>query len=62
MDSRMARIDCHRRPHYPAIERMAILELKGEYAITCVSFSVGGPLVSLIMTDDFKTFKRIAYK
>ena len=27
-DSRMARIDCHRRPHYPAVERLAILELK----------------------------------
>ena len=24
----MARIDCHKRPHYPAVERMAILELK----------------------------------
>ncbi len=31
----------------------------GEFAITCVSFSVGGPLVSLIMTEDFKTFKRM---
>ena len=30
-----------------------------EYAIACVSFSVGGPLVSLIMTEDFKTFKRM---
>ncbi len=27
-DVRMARIDPHRRPHYPAVERMAILELK----------------------------------
>ena len=27
-DVRMARIDCHKRPHYPAVERLAILELK----------------------------------
>jgi len=27
-DSRMARIDPQKRPHYPAVERMAILELK----------------------------------
>ena len=27
-DARMARIDCHKRPHYPPVERMAILELK----------------------------------
>ncbi len=38
------------------IVRMADSE---EYAITGVSFSIGGPLVSLIMTKDFKTFKRM---
>ena len=27
-DARMARISPHRRPHYPPIERMAILELR----------------------------------
>jgi len=27
-DARMARIDPQKRPHYPAVERMAILELK----------------------------------
>ena len=27
-DARLARIDPHRRPHYPPTERMAILELK----------------------------------
>ena len=27
-DARMARINPHRRPHYPPTERMAILELK----------------------------------
>ena len=27
-DARMARISSHRRPHYPATERMGILELK----------------------------------
>ena len=31
----------------------------GEYMISCVSFSIGGPLVSLITTSDFKTFKRM---
>jgi DNA-binding transcriptional regulator YiaG len=27
-DARMARIDPHRRPHYPPVERMAILQLR----------------------------------
>ena len=39
--------------------RIVKMEENGRYAITCVSFSAGGPLVSLIMTKDFKTFKRM---
>ena len=39
--------------------RIVRMEDSGQYAITCVSFSAGGPLVSLIMTDDFKTFTRM---
>jgi hypothetical protein len=31
-DARLARIDPHRRPHYPPIERMAILQLKATRA------------------------------
>ena len=38
--------------------RIVWLEEKQKYAITYVSFSRGGPLVSLMMTEDFKTFKR----
>lgn len=38
--------------------RIVWLEEKKEYAITYVSFSKVGPLVSLIMTEDFQTFER----
>ena len=38
--------------------RVVRMQESGEYAITCVSFSAGGPLVSVIMTEDFKTFER----
>ena len=31
-DARMARIDPHRRPHYPPTERMAILQLRAARA------------------------------
>jgi hypothetical protein len=31
-DARLARIDPHRRPHYPPTERMAILQLKAARA------------------------------
>ncbi|MBL7074815.1 glycosidase [candidate division KSB1 bacterium] len=39
--------------------RIVWLEERQEYAITYASFSRGGPLVSLTMTKDFKTFKRM---
>ena len=39
--------------------RIVRMEDSREYAISCVSFSVGGPLVSLIMTEDFTTFTRM---
>jgi len=31
----------------------------GQYAISCTSFSAGGPLVSLMVTEDFKAFQRM---
>jgi len=39
--------------------RIVWLEERKEYAITYVSFSSGGPLVSLALTEDFKKFTRI---
>jgi predicted GH43/DUF377 family glycosyl hydrolase len=39
--------------------RIVWLEDCGEYAITYVSFSEGGPLVSLMLTPDFKKFHRL---
>lgn len=39
--------------------RIVLLEEEQEYAITYVSFSKGGPLVSLMMTKDFHTFARL---
>ncbi|MFQ5835845.1 MAG: glycosidase [bacterium] len=39
--------------------RIVWLEEQGKYAITYVSFSRGGPLVSLMMTEDFQTFDRM---
>lgn len=39
--------------------RIVWLEERQEYAITYVSFSRGGPLVSLAMTKDFKSFRRM---
>ena len=39
--------------------RIVWLEDRQEYAITCVSFSDGGPLVSLMLTPDFHTFERM---
>lgn len=39
--------------------RIVFLEEIGEYAITYVSFSRGGPLVSLAMTKDFQSFRRL---
>jgi predicted GH43/DUF377 family glycosyl hydrolase len=38
--------------------RIVWLEDRGQYAITYVSFSKGGPLVSLTMTSDFRSFER----
>jgi len=38
--------------------RIVRLEEEGVYAVTYVSFSPGGPLVSLATTEDFRTFKR----
>jgi predicted GH43/DUF377 family glycosyl hydrolase len=38
--------------------RIVFLEERGEYAVTYVSFSRGGPLVSLATTKDFLTFTR----
>ena len=39
--------------------RIVWLEDRQEYAITYVSFSEGGPLVSLALTSDFRTFQRV---
>ncbi|HDN97571.1 MAG TPA: glycosidase [bacterium] len=39
--------------------RIVYLEDEKRYAITYVSFSKGGPLISLILTEDFKSFERI---
>ncbi|MFQ6116736.1 MAG: glycosidase [Candidatus Bipolaricaulia bacterium] len=39
--------------------RIVRLEEHGGYAITYVSFSSSGPLVSLMLTEDFKEFTRI---
>jgi len=39
--------------------RIVWLDERGEYAITYVSFSSSGPLVSLALTQDFKKFTRI---
>ena len=38
--------------------RIIFLEDEGKYAITYVSFSTGGPVVSLALTSDFRTFER----
>jgi len=38
--------------------RIVYMEDMKKYAITYVSFSPGGPLISLILTDDFKNFER----
>ncbi len=38
--------------------RIVWLEDQEKYAITYVSFSTGGPLVSLVLTKDFQTFTR----
>ena len=38
--------------------RIVWLEGEGQYAVTYVSFSQGGPLVSLATTKDFRTFTR----
>ncbi|MCM8832755.1 MAG: glycosidase [Candidatus Omnitrophica bacterium] len=38
--------------------RIVYLEELKKYAITYTSFSPGGPLISLILTDDFKKFER----
>jgi len=38
--------------------RIVWLEEEGQYAVTYVSFSQGGPLVSLATTTDFRTFTR----
>ena len=38
--------------------RMVWLEEQQEYAITYVSFSKGGPVVSLALSKDLKTFQR----
>ncbi len=38
--------------------RIVWLEERQEYAITYVSFSTGGPLISLALTKDFQTFTR----
>jgi len=39
--------------------RIVWLSEERKYAITYVSFSLGGPLVSLMMTEDFHTFHRM---
>ncbi|HID09992.1 MAG TPA: glycosidase [Candidatus Latescibacteria bacterium] len=38
--------------------RIVFLEEEGKYAVTYVSFSQGGPLISLALTEDFRTFER----
>ncbi len=38
--------------------RIVWLEEIGKWAVTYVAFSRGGPLVSLALTEDFKTFER----
>jgi predicted GH43/DUF377 family glycosyl hydrolase len=38
--------------------RIMYLEELEEYAVTYTSYSSGGPLISLILTKDFKTFRR----
>ncbi len=38
--------------------RIVWLEDRQEFAVTYVSFSPGGPVVSVAMTNDFKTFRR----
>ncbi len=39
--------------------RIVFLEEREEYAITYVSFSSSGPLVSLALTQDFESFRRV---
>ena len=39
--------------------RIVFLEERGKYAITYVSFSSSGPLVSLALTEDFQGFTRV---
>ena len=39
--------------------RIVFVEERGEYAITYVSFSSSGPLVSLALTEDFQGFTRV---
>lgn len=38
--------------------RLVYLEERGEWAVTYTAYSIGGPLVSLATTKDFKTFHR----
>lgn len=38
--------------------RIVFLEDEGKYAVTYVSFSQGGPLISLALTEDFRRFER----
>jgi len=38
--------------------RIVWMEEQGQYAITYVSFSEGGPVISLAETEDFRTFNR----
>jgi len=71
--SKDGKTDWHVEPH-PTLEpdrdasegkwgledpRIVWLDERGEYAITYVSFSSSGPLVSLALTQDFKKFTRI---
>lgn len=52
-DARMARIDPHRRPHYPPVERMAILQLRAargwSLEQTARIFQVAAPTISAWM-------------
>jgi len=52
-DARMARIDPHRRPHYPPVERMAILQLRAARAWslerTARVFHLTAPTISVWM-------------
>jgi len=52
-DARMARVDRHRRPHYPPVERMAILQLRAARAWsldrTARVFHVTAPTISVWM-------------